>query len=176
MADYKYKGLTVYINENEANLEKFILLGEAITSLRFSIDNNLLKGTLIDIDEKVHDVLTKNQNLVHSDEFQYLYENDSVCYPEEFELPNETPADYFRPVVEQVEIKGVKLHRLYIPTVAKNEDILNHFIHNALRPMLSQLFGSDLLHMKMKEATEFENFADGKQTILMNIENRKAFK
>jgi hypothetical protein len=159
MADYKYIGLTAYIKENEANEDKFTVLGRALDSLQGSFD--------LERDINMH-----YQNIVNSEAYQYLYEHDYVTFPKEYELPNGTPAKYDRAVIEPSEIKGSKLYRIYVPAVAKDQDKIQHFIYNALRPVLLALFNEDLVHMATKEAMEYEDFKDGKETLLVSAKDR----
>lgn len=158
MADYKYIGLTAYIKENEENEDKFTVLGRALDSLQGSVD----------LERSIN---KHYQNIVESEEYQYLYEHDYVTFPKEYELPNGTPEKYDRAAIVPVEIKGSKLYRIYVPAVAKGQDKIQHFIYNALRPVLLSLFDEDLVHMATKEAMEYEDFRDGKETILVSAKD-----
>lgn len=161
MADYKYRGLTAYIKENEANGDKFMVLRNAVESLQNSVEERSVD-------------MNAYGSIVGSEAYQHLYDNDFLTFAEDFELPNETPPEYARAVVEPVVVKGILLHRIYVPAVAKNEDNVHEYIYNALRPVLLELFGEDLIHMVMKESVEYENFKDGKETILVSVEDRVA--
>ncbi|WP_218190703.1 hypothetical protein [Evansella clarkii] len=161
MADYKYKGLTAYIKQNEANADRFMVLRNAVESLQSSVEERSVD-------------MSAYGSIVGSEAYKHLYDNDSMTFAEDFELPNETPPEYARAVVERVTVKGVMLHRVYIPAVSKREESAHDFIYNALRPVLLELFGEDLIHMVMKESVEYENFKDGKETILVSVEDREA--
>ncbi|WP_139344950.1 hypothetical protein [Virgibacillus pantothenticus] len=100
--------------------------------------------------------------------------NIFVCYPDDSELPNNTPESYKRLSVEGTNIKGIPMIRLYVPAVAKDEDRIKHFIYNALKPVLIALFGSDIIGMKTKENIEYEDFQDGKETVLVSVNGRDA--
>lgn len=154
MADYKYIGLTTYIKENEENMEKLSVLEEAIDYLQFQI-----KAISYD-KEKYLDVTS-------SEAFQYLYDHDYVCSPGDSEVLNNTSEAYQRVNVENVNVKGVSMLKLYVPAVAKDEDKIRYFIYNALHPVLLMLFGSDVVSMKSKEGIEYEDFQDGKERVLL---------
>lgn len=161
MADYKYIGLTAYIKINIENEEKFSVLAEAIDGLQRHVELNLFDKE-------------KYQNLFSSEAFQFLYDNVSVCFPDESELPNNTPESYSQVAVDSVRIKNIEMLRLYVPAVAKDEDKIRHFIYNALKPVLIALFGSDIVCMKSKESIEYEEFQDGKETVLVSVKNQLA--
>ncbi|WP_218839233.1 hypothetical protein [Evansella halocellulosilytica] len=159
MADYKYRGLTAYIKENELNAEKLNVLASAIESVQHQVET-------IEFDEE------KYKTIVRSEAYQYLYDNDSMCLADDSEFPENTPEAYKRLSIEGTNIKGYPMLKIYIPSVSKRIESVHHFIYNSLRPVLLELFGEDLIHMVMKESVEYENFKDGKETILVSVEDR----
>lgn len=162
MADYKYIGLTTYITRSEDALEKLGVLAGAIERLQMDVEQPVLApGHPYD-------------NVVQSEAFQFLYDNDSVCYADESELPMNTPLDYQYVSLQGVNIKGNLLWKLYVPTVAKDKDRLNKFVYGSLDPVLRTLFGEDVISIKTRESVEYEDFQDAKETILLSVEERLA--
>ncbi|QKY71269.1 hypothetical protein [Lentibacillus sp. CBA3610] len=159
MADYKYLGLTAYIKENEENTEKLNVLASAIDTLQQQVEE-------IEFNKETY------QNVIGSDAFQYLYDHDYVCYPDESELPENTPEAYKRVNVQDTNIKNIPMLKLYLPAVAKNEDTIQHFMYNALHPVLIALFGNDILSIKTKSQIEYNEFQDGKEAVLTSVNDK----
>lgn len=158
--DYTYTGLTAYILPHTGDIEKLNVLATAIDGL-----NNQVEP--IGFDEM------KFQNVTGSDVYDFLYNHDALCYPHDSELPKGTPDQYKRPQIDGVTIKDMSLIRLYVPAVAKSADKVEEFIHNALYPAINSLFGNEVLCVKTKTAMEYENFQDGKETVLLSA-NKQA--
>src|SRR5690625_2885037 len=114
MADYQYLGLTAYIKENEQNAERLNVLASAIDSLQRHVEP-------IAFDKEKYQI-------IGSDAYQYLNDHDYVCYPDDSELPKNTPEAYKRVSVSGVNIKGIPMIRLYVPAVAKDENEICDFI------------------------------------------------
>lgn len=74
--------------------------------------------------------------------------------------------------MEEVNIKGVSLVKLYIPTVSEELNALNDYTCIALPLILSALFRNNILHMQIKEATSEENFSDAEETILISANQK----
>lgn len=159
MADYQYIGLAVYIKENEENMEKLNVLASAIGILQYRVAD-------VSFDQE------KYQDIVESDAFRYLHDHDYVCSPHNSEVPRNTPEKYIRVAVDGVNIKGVSMLKIYVPAVAKDEDLIRYFIYNALHPVLINIFQNDIMSMKTKEGIEYEDFQDGKETILIPVKDK----
>ncbi|RDW20072.1 hypothetical protein CWR48_04935 [Oceanobacillus arenosus] len=164
MADYKYLGLTTYILENEENEEKLNVLAGAIESLQTHV-TPMITGDF---------VIEKYQNVVGSEAYQFVYETDYVCTPADSELPVNTPEKYKRPSIEAVTIKGIPMLNVYIPAVAKRQENIENFIYGGVRPVLQVLFGNNIVQMVMKEGIEYEDFQNGKETVLISVKERLA--
>lgn len=162
MADYKYIGLTAYITRSMDGLEKLGVLAEAIERLQMDVEQPVLAPG------------HPYENLVQSEDYQFLYNNDSVCYTDESTLPMNTPLAYHGVSLQGMNIKGRLVWKLYIPAVAKDKGHLETFIYEALDPVLRRLFGEDLLSIKTRESVEYEDFKDAKETILLSVEKRLA--
>ncbi|MGG0717652.1 hypothetical protein ABE096_08645 [Robertmurraya massiliosenegalensis] len=162
MADYKYIGLTAYITRSMEGLEKLGVLAEAIERLQMDVEQPVLAPG------------HPYENLVQSEDYQFLYNNDSVCYTDESTLPMNTPLAYHGVSLQGMNIKGRLVWKLYIPAVAKDKGRLETFIYEALDPVLRRLFGEDLLSIKTRESVEYEDFKDAKETILLSVEKRLA--
>jgi hypothetical protein len=162
MADYTYIGLTAYITRSEDAYEKLGVLAGAIERLQMEVDQPIL--------EPGHPY----ENVVQSEAYQFLYNNDSVCYTDESTLPMNTPVAYHGVSLQGMNIKGHLVWKLYIPAVAKNKDRLETFIYKALDPVLRALFGEEVLSIKTRESVEYEDFKDARETILLSVEERLA--
>ncbi len=162
MADYKYIGLTAYITRSEDALEKLGVLAGAIERLQMDVEQPVLAPE------------HPYENVVRSDAYQFLYDNDSVVYADESEFPMETPVAYQRVSLQGMNIKGHLVWKLYIPAVAKDKSRLEAFIYRALDPVLRALFGEDLLSIKTRESVEYELFENAQETILLSVNERLA--
>jgi hypothetical protein len=162
VADYKYIGLTAYIKRSDDSLEKLGVLAEAIEQLQREAEPPVLAPG------------HPYENAVNSDTYQFLYDNDSVCYADESELPKNTPVAYHRVSLQGMNIKGHLVWKLYVPAVAKDKDRLEMFIYRALDPVLRTLFGEDVLSIKTRESIEYEDFKDARETILLSVNERQA--
>lgn len=156
MADYKYLGMTAYIVDSPEVDEKFAILTEAIDVLQFVTQTVAIEN-----------IEATYQHVLASKAFAYLYENDTVCYPKEYELPENTPVSYQNPQIERVVVKGKALVRFYLPTCAKREESLHAFIYEALIPTLTALFEGALLHIKTREAYEYETFTAARERVVL---------
>ena len=162
MADFKYLGITTYVQNTPKTHEKFVILCSAIDALQSQVPT-------IPVDAQAY------EDVVQSEGFVYLYEHDSLCYGESFEMPNNTPEEYMTPKIELMNVKENELIRLYIPTVSKNEDDLQNFLNNGLLPVLSDLFGSELVSIKTRSGIEYEDFSEGKDEVVLSAkETQKA--
>jgi|SRR5690625_1342332 len=159
MADYQYLGLTAYIKANKESAEKLNVLASAIDSLQHHVKS-------VQFDEEDY------QNIIESDAFQFLYDHDYVCSPHDSELPTNTPEAYKRVLVEEVNIKGIPMIRLYVPAVAKSDDKIKHFMYNALHPVLIELFADDILSVRTKTQIEYKDFKDGEEAILTSAKDK----
>ncbi|MFT8322804.1 MAG: hypothetical protein ABF649_18180 [Bacillus sp. (in: firmicutes)] len=159
MADYTYTGLTAYILPHTGDMEKLNLLADAIEGLKACVES-------VEFDKDAY------ENVVCSDGYLHIYSNESLCYPHESELPQGTPEEYARPSVEGVTIKDISFIKLNIPTVSKSSERIESFIYKSLRPVLLELFGNHIVSMKTKTAMEYENFRDGKETVLVSVKDR----
>lgn len=159
MADYQYIGLTAYIKENEKNKERLSVLTEALDSVQSYVDPDMY-----DPDEYI--------DLMNSEAFQFLRDNDNLNYPDDSELPENTPDAYKKTTIEHVTIKGIPLMRLYVPAVAKDVYKIHHFMYNALHPVLFSLFSDDIVNIKTKAQIEHKEFQDGKETVLASVKDK----
>ncbi|MGM0940793.1 MAG: hypothetical protein ACQEWU_07515 [Bacillota bacterium] len=156
MADYNYLELTAYIKG--VKHKGLGVLAEAIDALQGSV--------------KVKDFdINDYQDVVQSEAYEQLYDGDSICFIDDSELPENTPGHYKKPVIEPIIIRGVDT-RIYIPAMAKDKDKIKLYIHKAVRPVIEALFWDDLISMKTKEAMEYENFQNEKETILISCERK----
>lgn len=157
MAHYNYIGITAYaIDKDGLNAGRFRLLDEMFDNITLSTDVS-------------HTIPTEYENLLYTEHAQFLMDYDSVTYPDESEIPDNTPVKYTRPHVEDVTIKGISMQRIYIPAVAKDEDLIHEYILVHAKSFLKQLFGNNLISMKSKQGTEYDDFAEGKETVLMSV-------
>lgn len=76
--------------------------------------------------------------------FRFLYDNESVCYTDDLELPIHTPYAYQHVQAIGKKIKENPLIKLYVPAVAKDNGKIETFIYKALYPVLQNLFGRAL--------------------------------
>lgn len=153
---------TKYAKLFQCNLEKLGVLAGAIERLQMEVEQPVL--------EPGHPY----ENVVQSEAFQFLYNNDSVVYADESELPMNTPLAYHDVSLQGMNIKERLVWKLYIPAVAKDKDRLETFIYEALDPVLRRLFGEDLLSIKTRESVEYEDYKDAKETILLSVEKHLA--
>lgn len=116
------------------------------------------------------------QDILHSDSnhFAYLSAHSYVTMPDASEMPQDTPKEYESPSIKEVEVKGVKFTRIYVPAVAKKEAFISDYIFNNLRPFLIDLFGNTIVSMKMRESIEYENFNQAKESVILSVEDFKA--
>lgn len=156
MADYNYKGLTAYIKIQEDSIEKLSVLAEAVEGIARDIDP-------VEFDQE------KYQNVVESEDYQYLWNNDAHCYPQDWELPENTPHHYSRPSVDTTNIKGIPMFKVYVPVVSKRDDLVNHFTEKALYSVLLALFGNNIACIKTKEQIEYGEFANGEEKVLLSV-------
>ncbi|MBG9546946.1 hypothetical protein ABE25_02130 [Cytobacillus firmus] len=115
-----------------------------------------------------------NQTVTQSEIYHFLYANDFICYPDDSDLPMNTPEAYKLVSLEETSIKGISLWKLYIPTVAKDKSRLETFVYRALDPVLRGLFGKDVLSIKTRESVEYEDFKDARETILLSVNEHLA--
>lgn len=158
MADYKYLGLTAYIRGVD-HKEVGVLL-EAIDALQGCVE---VKD--FDLDDYAEVVMT--------DAYEQVYNESNVSFIDESELPMNTPEAYKKPVIEPVVVREVKFTRIYIPAVAKNQDNIESYIHDGVRPLIEQLFGENLVCMKQKDGVEYEDFNEGAEIVLVSTKDKK---
>jgi len=159
MADYKYIGMTAYIQEDTTTIEKLMVLAEAVEVFTIPLSK---------FEQPASDNSEAYQAIKESEAYQYLYDNDAVAYGKWEQQPQNTPEAYNREKIERVTIKGTNFIRLYVPTNAKNEDTLKTFVYESLIPTLSTLFGSALISVKTREGLEYDNFADLNETVVIS--------
>jgi hypothetical protein len=162
MADYTYIGLTAYIKRSDDALEKLGVLAGAIERLQMDVEPPVLAPG------------HPYENVVASEAYQFLYDNDSVCYADESELPVNTPVAYHRVSLQGMNIKGHLVWKLYVPAVAKDKGRLETFIYRALDPVLRSLFGEAVLSIKTRESVEYEDFQDARETVLLSVNEHLA--
>lgn len=158
MADYNYLGLTAYIRGVD-HKEVGVLL-EAIDALQGSVE-------VKDFD------INDYQNVVNSEAFEQVYNEDNLSFIEESELPMNTPEYYKKPIIEPVIVREKKFTRIYIPAVAKNQDKIESYIHDGVRPVIEQLFGDKLVCMKQKDGVEYQEFNEGAEIVLVSAKDKK---
>lgn len=154
MGTYSYVGVTAYIQQGEGNNQRFRLLSDLFDEF-----------AQIPEVQAIDEVHPHFEPVMQSAAYQNLDEHYSLFYGSEHEFPTNTPAEYRSSVkVENVEINGHNLTRLYFPMVQKNiEDTRN--VEQDLLKLLMNIFGSDLVNVKRVEGTEYQDFADLKPVI-----------
>ena len=156
MTEHTYIGVTAYIKNEEGMTEKLGVLADAINALTLSCD-------IMPVDTD------KFKDIIESDAYRFLYRNDSVCFTKAFGMPQNTPVPFRRPLVAPININGDDAIRLYIPTNSAYPDKLHKFIHDALMPVLSMLFGHNLIRVKTQTALNTEDFADVRHEAIFSI-------
>lgn len=70
-------------------------------------------------------------------------------------------------------MREVAFTRIYIPAVAKNQDKIESYIHDGVRPVIEQLFGDKLVCMKQKDGVENQEFNEGAEIVLLSTKDKK---
>lgn len=97
---------------------------------------------------------------MQSKAYQNIEDHYSLFYGEEHNFPQNTPSDYCSSVkIEDLEVKGQKLTRLYFPMMQKNIEDTREVEQDLLK-VLMNVFGSDLVNVKRIEGEDYQEFAD----------------
>lgn len=154
MGTYSYVGVTAYIQQGEGNIQRFRLLSELFDEFA-----QIPEVSAID---EVHPHF---EPLMQSAAYQNIDDHYGLFYGSEHNFPENTPPEYCSSVkVQDVEIKGQKLTRLYFPMNQKNIDDIRNVEQDLLK-VLMNIFGTDLVNVKRIEGEDHQDFNDLKPVI-----------
>lgn len=154
MADYNYTGVTAYIPNNLRNGACFRVLAEALYQFEHLVNME-------------SDIPAHRQELIQSAAFKELEDKAGFFSKDECWFPRNTPKEYLNVQIQNVEIKGNRLVRLYFPIVQRSGDATDELIQNSLCPVLVALFGNDLITVKTRSALEYQDFTAAQEKILI---------
>lgn len=158
MAMYTYHGLTAYILKNqprEAIVEKLQIMAaivEPFFSTPYGNDFEKLDAypDYDEIPDQYNDIASK---------YKDFYEGDSgFLYAHQF-CPTNTPANYTSASITDVTIKGIDMLKIYAPASSARDGSLD--AQMTFIELLKDLFGSDVLNVKIKTVDETQSFDKG---------------
>lgn len=158
MTNYNYTGVTAYIQKTMENKGRIRALAAALYVLKPYVNPQRLAAD-VDIAHKL---------LVDSLVFDQLFHHAGMTAQDAFYFPDGTPADYTHASVTHLEINGIEMTRLYMPFVAKRHDDIQDVVHNAYLPVLTSLFGQDLVAVKSKSTIDGKNFNTANEQVLVS--------
>ena len=164
MADYTYVGLTAYIAGKKADFHTEL---KVLATLAFPFQSFTNGDIFEETDyEPMKDQPARIQNVLWAEEFEFISEHEALMAPDDFCMPNGTPADRTRATVEDVTVNGHELVKIYIPVVAKNETLAVALAKTTLPAAFRELFAEKVVSMKTREALEYEDFDAARETVI----------
>lgn len=155
MGAYSYVGVTAYIQQGDGNFQRFKLLAELFDAFAQIRE--------VDAIAEVHPHFAP---LMQSDAYKNIEDHYSLFYGEEHNFPQNTPSDYCSSVkIQDVDVNGQKLTRLYFPMMQKDIDGIREVEQDLLK-VLMNIFGLDLVNVKRIEGEDYQDFNDLKPSIL----------
>lgn len=158
MGTFHYTGVTAYVRNNEALQSRLRVIAEALWQFEHLVDMDV-------------PVAPKHHLIAASSAFRYLEDNAGFfsqhIVSSDAAFPVNTPAEYLDIQIEEVNVKGIPMLRMYFPVVQKNDARVEEMANGTLRPLLISLFGEDLVSLKTRSAEENQDFADAKETVVV---------